>query len=197
MCSNGRLVRRDSMEQRVIEYIFGDLFAPDRLAYLENAVNAVLARAQHQSSDTVEEGRAALQQASRELENIANAIRCGIITPTTKAMLEDAERRVTVLDRAVREAERTPTPVVSVRSVVERYLRDLRGLLEANVDEARRMLALAVDKIVLIRESPHLVAEVRGNMAGLLELHGCVSSVGAGRGILRLPPWPSAARIIT
>jgi hypothetical protein len=51
------------------------------------------------------------------------------------------------------------------------------------VDEARRLLALAVEKIVLIPERPYLVAEVRGNMAGLLELHGCVSSVGAGRGI--------------
>ena len=31
--------------------------------------------------------------------------------------------------------------MASVRSVVERYLHDLRGTLETNVDEARRMLA--------------------------------------------------------
>jgi hypothetical protein len=70
-----------------------------------------------------------------------------------------------------------------VRSIIERYLRDLRGLLETNVDEARRLLALAVEKIVLVREGPQLVAAVRGNMAGLLEISGCVNSVGAGRGI--------------
>ena len=69
------------------------------------------------------------------------------------------------------------------RDVHERYLRDLRGLLETNVDEARRLLALAVEKIVLVREGPQLVAAVRGNMAGLLEISGCVNSVGAGRGI--------------
>ena len=36
-----------------------------------------------------------LAQARVELENIASAIRLGIVTPTTKAMLEDAERRIT------------------------------------------------------------------------------------------------------
>jgi hypothetical protein len=40
----------------------------------------------------------------------------------------------------------------------------------ASVDETRRMLALAIDKIAPLRESTHLVAEVRGNMAGLLEI---------------------------
>ena len=94
-----------------------------------------------------------------------------------------AQGRVSSLNRLIRDARRSLTPVVSVRAAVERYLRDLRGLLETNVDAARRMPALAVEKIVLIPKDGHLMAEVRGNMAGLLELNGCVSSVGAGRGI--------------
>jgi len=183
VCDNGRLVRRDSMERKVIEYVFGDLFTPRRLAYLDRAVAEAVERMTRRSGDATAEREAALRQARRELDNIAAAIRQGILTPTTRQMLEDAERRVAALEQAVREARRAPAPVVSVRSVVERDLRDLRGLLETNVDEARRMLAFAMDKIVLLREGPHLVAEVRGSMAGLLELHGCVSSVGAGRGI--------------
>ena len=99
-------------------------------------------------------------------------------------MLEDAERRVAVLEQAVRDARRQPAPVVSVRSVIERYLRDLRATLEMNVDQARRLLALAVDKIVLVREGRLLVAEITGNLAGVLTLdHSMFGSVGAGRGI--------------
>ncbi len=74
--------------------------------------------------------------------------------------------------------------MASVRSVVERYLRDLRGTLESNVDEARRMLSLAVDKIVLRREGKRLIARVTGNLAGMFALEpDLLASVGAGRGI--------------
>ena len=67
--------------------MFGDLFAPHRLAYLQNAVNAALERALSQSTDTAAQREAALRQARQELDNIAAAIRAGIVTPTTKTML--------------------------------------------------------------------------------------------------------------
>lgn len=74
--------------------------------------------------------------------------------------------------------------MASVRSVVERYLHDLRGTLETNVDEARRMLALAIDKIVLKRDGTNLVAEFCGRLAGVLSLEtDLLGSIGAGRGI--------------
>jgi len=38
-----------------------------------------------------------LREVERELENIKQAIRQGIVTPTTKAMLENAERRYKAL----------------------------------------------------------------------------------------------------
>ena len=51
------------------------------------------------------------------------------------------------------EARRRPDSVVSVRSAVERYLRDLQATLGTNLDEARRLLSMAVDKIVIRREA--------------------------------------------
>jgi len=88
----------------------------------------------------------------------------------------------------VRDAHRQPAPVVSVMSVVKRYLRNLRATLETNVDQARRLLALAVGKTVLVREGRLLVAEITGNLAGVLTLeHSMFGSVGAGRGISSLP----------
>jgi hypothetical protein len=147
-------------------------------------VDAALKRALDRSTDAAAERETALRQARRELDNIAAAIRAGVITPTTKTMLEDAERRVAALEQAVRNAHRPAVPVVSVRTVVERYLRDLQGLLEANVDEARRLLTLAVERIVLRREGSRLIARVTGNLAGMFALEPTLcGSVGAGRGI--------------
>jgi hypothetical protein len=140
-------------------------------------------RALQQSTDTTAQRERVLADARRELENIATAIRAGIITPTTRQMLEDAERQVATLEQSVRPARRRPAPVV-VRTVVEHYLRDLRATLETNVDEARRLISLALEKIVLLREGKRLVAQVIGNFAGMfgLEPELCASD-GAGRGI--------------
>jgi site-specific DNA recombinase len=189
VCPNSRLVRQDRVEREILAYVFGDMFAPHRVAYLERAVDAALKRALDRSTDTAAERETALRQARRELDNIAAAIRAGVITPTTKTMLEDAERRVAALEQAVRNAHRPAVPVVPVRTVVERYLRDLRGLLSTNVDEARRLLSLALDKIVLRTEGGHVVARITGKMSGLLTLGGLdvVASVGAGRGIWKIP----------
>ena len=69
---------------------------------------------------------------------------------------------------------------------MEHYLRDLHRLLTNNVDEARGMLALALDKIVLRRDGGRLVAQITGRLDGLLVLastDGVVAEAGAGRGI--------------
>jgi hypothetical protein len=132
------------------------------------------------------EQEVALQDARREVAHIATAIRQGILTPTTRTMLEEAEARVARLEQAVRDLKRRPAPVASFASSVRRYLDDLRGTLETNVEEARRLLARGLDRIVLRRgEDGHLWAEVRGNLSGILQLNdgGLLAGVGAGRGI--------------
>jgi len=77
----------------------------------------------------------------------------------------------------VQHAKRRPASVLSVRSVIERCLLDLQATLSTNMDEARRMLRLALNEIVLRRDGPHLVAEITANYAGFLSLDECV---GAG-----------------
>lgn len=100
VCPNGRLVRQDRVEEAILAYVFGDLFAPPRLRYLERAVDAALERLRRHGPDLAAGRERALADARRELDNIAAAIKAGIITPTTKTMLEDAERRVAALEQA-------------------------------------------------------------------------------------------------
>src|SRR5262249_11334633 len=141
VCGNGKLVRRDMLESKVLAHVFGDLFAPHRLAYFSKGVGAALRDARRPSASALGAQEAALPAARLGLANIAAAIRHGIITPTTRVMLEEAEARVAHLEEAVRDLRRRPAPVVSLESSVTRYLDDLRGTLETNIEEARRLLA--------------------------------------------------------
>lgn len=99
-------------------------------------------------------------------------------------LYQDAERRVAHLEHAIRGFRRLPPPIVSVRAVVERYLRDLRVTFGTNVDAARNLLSLALEKIVLHPDGQRLIAHFCGNLTAVLRLEPVVmGSVGAGRGI--------------
>ena len=60
VCANGKLVRRDALEAKVLAYVFGDLFAPRKLAYLSKAVDAALRDARGQSTAALAAKEAAL-----------------------------------------------------------------------------------------------------------------------------------------
>ena len=130
VCGNPKLVRLAQIEQVTLDYVFGGLFTPARVEYLTHAVNSALQQAVQQAPSIAAQQEAALRQARQELENIAAAIKQGIITPTTRQILEDAERRVSMLEHAVCQPVRIPARLISVRTVVERYLRNLRAILD-------------------------------------------------------------------
>lgn len=113
-------------------------------------------------------------------------------------MLDGAERRVARLEAAVRDLRQRPAPIVSLESSVRQYLEDLRGTLETNIEEARRLLTRGIERIVLRRdEAGRLWGEMRGNLAGILKLDdGVLAGVGAGRGISSLAYWPLVIRAV-
>ena len=186
ICANGRTVRRERIEKTAFDYVFGDLFSPERLAYLSAAVDEALARAAAGPDSLLRDREAALAGARRELDNIAAAIRQGSRNPATLvAMLGDAEQRVALLEAAVAAARR-PALVEPFKASVERFLHDLRGTLQTNTDKARRLLARALDRIVLQCEGSSLVAHFYGNIAGVLQItdqETLTARAGAGRGI--------------
>ncbi len=65
---------------------------------------------------------AELAKAERELENIKKAIRQGILTPTTRTMLEEAEKRVGEVESTLKASAAKRGEVAVLPSVVEGYL---------------------------------------------------------------------------
>jgi len=76
---------------------------------------------------------------------------------------------------------------VALASLVQGYLGDLRAALGTNVAYARTLLEKLLGKVTLHQEGQDLVAEVKGNLVGILGEEALCGFYSAGRGISSLP----------
>jgi hypothetical protein len=189
MCRNSRLVKRDRLEEVVLRLVFEEVFSPETVAFVAKKVNDALARRADPPTAARKRKEAELANVRTELESIKEAIRRGILTESTRVMLIEAERRVAALEAAL-ESPATRSKVAILPSVVEMYLRDLRGSLGRDTDHARSLLAKLIGHVTLRRDSERLVAELRGNLPALLELDEALDNPGAGS------PTSSLAHIV-
>ena len=181
ICANGRLVRRDTFEALILRLVFEEVFSPEVVAYVTKRVNVALERLTATPDEVRQRRERELSQARWELDNVRNAIRQGIVTPTTKDLLEECEQRVAACEAALRAATLGQKKVTALPSLVEGYLRDLRATLDTDTDRARSLLAKLIGTVTLRPDGNRLVGEVRGNLPALLDIE--VAKYGAGRGI--------------
>jgi hypothetical protein len=163
--------------------IFGDVFAPETVAYVSSQVREAILRLMAMPDERQKTLQTDLVRARAELDNIAEAIRRGLLSDLTRQMLADAERRVAELEAAVRIAPAGPPILPPIEGAVEVYLRDLRATLETDAPRARELLARGIGSITLRPVGKQLVAELQGNLAGLLgdtEPVGMFPNDGAG-----------------
>lgn len=171
VCANGQLTRRDVLEPAIVGLVKDQMYSPDAIAYA-TSVYAEMVRKRSQKWERARKRE--LLQAAKEMDGIKSAIRAGVITPTTKAMLEEAEAKMARLS-----AEPKLPPPSDVGTVTRRYLKKLDEWLYKDTERARAILAMLVEKIVLKPTAEGLVAELSGDLAGVLQL----PTSGARRGI--------------
>jgi site-specific DNA recombinase len=182
ICPNNKFVRRTVVEEQLLAVIQQELFSPQSIADLTVRVNAALQRLSSAHTGDHERVTAELEGAERELDNIKSAIRAGIFTETTKAMLQETEHRIASLRiRLSLLEEPTVRSLQILPSVVERYLGELASVLHRDTDRSRQILSALVGEVTLRPQDGGLVAEIGGNVSGLLGLSG--GNSGAGRGI--------------
>jgi hypothetical protein len=180
-----------------VDYVFHDMFTPPKLEFLDQVIERIFAQHAQLPDEIMRLRQSEFARAWTELEHVKEAIRKGILTPTTKAMLEEAEHRVAECQAAIAAVREMPVKIPPPSSSINRYLEDLRGALETDTDRARRLLAKMLGKVTLRREGARLLAEVKGDLLGLLEVdEEMFGKAGAGRGILSLSPRPRAVRVV-
>jgi len=194
VCGNALTVRRRLVEDRLLRAVREDLFSPEAIAYLTQRVNEGLRRAAEQRNRPAAERRRLetdLREAAVELDHIRDAIRRGLLSDLTKQMLDEAEARV----RDLRARLEAPSPaqvhvLLQLPEAIRRRLDHLDRVLQADIDQARAALRDLLGKIVLRPTPAGLVAELRGNLEGLLPLTGeqaLVGTTGSGGTIWMLP----------
>ncbi|HLW58950.1 MAG TPA: hypothetical protein VKV57_03395 [bacterium] len=188
ICANGKVVLRARIEQRLLRAIQEELFTPEAVDYLTRRVQEELKRLsrqkhdQHASRHTVEQE---LSQALQERVAIKDAIRRGLISAITREMLVEVEARIQHLERRLQ----VPPPIDAlVGMILPEMIQELDEVLGRDLSRSRGLLRDLLGEIVLRPTSEGLVAELRGNVEGLLRLEkalpGLTGNSGSGGSIL-------------
>ena len=172
-CENAIRVPRELVEAQLLEGIKRDLFTPEAVALFQQEVNRLVAERRSTRRSKHAKIQRRLTEVEREIGNIVEAIKAGVLTPTTKAELEKAEAEKGHLQAAL-NAKEQPVPA-RIPDLTERYIhlvRNLEETLEQDVPRARTQIqALLGDKICLHpNDDGYLEAEIVGDYLGLINL---------------------------
>ncbi len=180
VCTNRLLVKRIPLEEQILSLVQEQMLAPAAVAHFVRHFERVLKERLSRKASSERDWKRELEQAEAELENVKTAIRNGIITRTTQAMLEEAEARVERLRLKMSEPAPAQAALRVLPTMAAKFVEDIRRLAQSNVPKARVLLQEFIGRIVLRPNGTALVAVVQGNLAALLPLEG--SPLGDNRG---------------
>ncbi len=94
VCNNGRTIRRDDIERRVLAGLSDKLVSPEAVAVAVRAYAEETNRQNHERRAQAETSRRALEKIERSIKGIMDAIKDGMYQPAMKArMTDDRVRR--------------------------------------------------------------------------------------------------------
>lgn len=149
-----RFARKDA-EAAMLAGVRERLLSDDAVKRVQRAV-AVHMKRHAPDADAM---RARLAQAQRERDNVMAAIRAGIITPSTKAALEDAEREIARIGHEIAGMTPQSAIVPQVRERLRRLANSL-GDVARKKPEAREALRALIGEAIVRNENGAPVAEI-------------------------------------
>lgn len=174
-CSNNLRVTRKVVEETLLATIKQDLLSEEAYQLFAEEVRDLLKAARPDPSAA----RKRLREAEAERDNVMSAIRQGIITPSTKQALTDAEGAVREAEKALEEMESfEPTQILPrAREVYRRLVTRLEAV--EDVPAAREAIKEITGPIRLVPENGILVAELTAE--GLGSQFALVAGAGYSR----------------
>ncbi|WP_193747998.1 zinc ribbon domain-containing protein, partial [Leisingera sp. ANG-S5] len=183
-CSNRLTIRRDRLEDRVLNGLKDELLHPDLIAEFTRAYQAEYNRL----AGTIQQDRAKaereLAQVTGKISNIIEAISDGMFHPSMKDKMTALEARKEELEAELQEAPTEP-PVLLHPSLAGLYREQVAGLTAALNDpatksEAGTILRSLLSEVRLIPENGSLAIELVGELAGLMALGQTKAALKAG-----------------
>lgn len=180
VCNNSMSVSRSIVEENLLTGIKNNLMSVSNVEKFKKDAGKIIENYRHNDHVSVLQNR--LKDITKELDNIMSAIRAGIITPTTKAALEDAEGRLEKINSDIGHAMAI-NPASILPRAIDRYQKAVESLgieFGDRTAQARGIIKSIVgDKILVHRRNGYLEAELQNNMVSMLakavgsDLYGC------------------------
>ena len=158
-CSSKVKVVRKTAEDAMLAGVREQLLTEENIRRVQK-VAAKLRQAQPEAEIT----KAALAQAERERSNVMEAIKAGIITPSTKAALQSAERDIARLQS---ELTQSAAPATMIPQLRERFrkLADSLSDVARRKPEAREAMRALIGSATVRNSKGALVAEIAPSCA--------------------------------
>ena len=167
VCNNKLKVKRETIERVLLAGVKESLLSEAAFKEFEAEARALL----KQLKPDPGQAKRKLKEAQHELDNLMAAIKAGIITPTTKSALEEAERQAGEAKEELMAIERFEPTQLLPRA--REIYRDLVAKLEAieDVNEARGALRSLIGDVRLVPENGTLTAEIQSaGLAGAMQI---------------------------
>lgn len=167
VCTNALKVKRSTIETVLLAGVKRELLSDEAFRAFEAEARALLKAEQPDPAHA----RRKLAHAQKELDNLLAAIKAGIITATTRAALEQAERQAEEAREELKAIERyEPTQMLPRAKEIYRELVASLETIE-DVTAAREALRQIVGEVKLIPEGGTLTAEMQSpGLAGALQI---------------------------
>jgi len=140
VCTNGITVSRHIVEDRILSSVKKQLLEPANFEKFKRAAARIVE--EHNAADRVGALRRQRQAAEKARVNLLDAIKQGIITPSTKEALEQTETEIAILSEQIKNAEHNNVASILPRAV-ERYqqaVTELAQRVEGHIEPAREIL---------------------------------------------------------
>lgn len=161
VCSNGMTVSRRIVESCILDEVKARLRNPRSMERFKRSATELIEA--HNASDNTAKIWQQLKAASRTRDNILDAIKKGIVTESTKAALEAAEREVKDLKKQLKHTEESKVSTILPRAI-ERFevaVEELEQTLDGHVEPAREVLkSILGDRIPIHHRGEYLEAEL-------------------------------------
>ncbi len=176
ICDNGRTIRRDDIECRVLAGLTDKLVSPEAVAVAVRAYAEETNRQNHQRRAQVEADFRSLEKIERGRKGIMDAIEDGMYQPAMKARMSELEQQRAEIEKRLAEA---PADLPDVHpNIAEHYrakvirLAETLAEPESNGEEACEDIRSLVGEVVITpgdkRGENH--ATLRGDLVAVLDL---------------------------
>jgi len=151
-CANNLKIRKEVLWEEISKNLSFKLDAQDKTYILDRGNNLIDEEyAKRNQNSQIEWLKKELSKTQKELQNIAEAIKAGIITETTKELLVQAENKKKMLTKELNKAlEQKPQKLCLAVEVLENYLSKFPSFLEKYPVIGREIVKKYLGQIILI-----------------------------------------------